>query len=83
MGVCAGSVASALLSCPIEWLSFYCLFLFQYISTACLSICCPMRADKSGTLDFGEWVAWWLQKKDGGGAAQAPSASVVEERAEQ
>ena len=63
-----GSVTSALLACLIGWLFVY---------------GCPMRADKSGTLDFGEWVAWWLQKKDGGGAAQAPSASVVEERAEQ
>lgn len=24
-----------------------------------------LHADKSGTLDFGEWVEWWLQKKRG------------------
>ena len=26
---------------------------------------CRPCADKSGTLDFGEWVEWWLQKQRG------------------
>jgi len=48
----------------VPWLGMQLLFDLLDLNAATVSPA-PPAADKSGTLDFGEWVEWWLQKQRG------------------